>query len=94
MTDLSRIPRAALFLGYAGLLPFLWGAATDVFPGLAVWAGEYLPPMFLGAYLGLTYGTIILAFMVGALWGFAARGEGGPSAISWRSSPRFGRFSW
>ncbi len=31
--------------------------------------------MFIGAYVGLTYGTIILAFMSGVLWGFAARGD-------------------
>jgi hypothetical protein len=76
MTDDRRTPPPALFLGLAGMLPFLWSAATQLSPPLAGWAGAYLPPMFIGAYVGLTYGTLILAFMSGALWGFAARAEG------------------
>ncbi len=34
-----------------------------------------MPPLFIGAYVGLTYGTVILAFMSGVLWGFAAKGR-------------------
>jgi hypothetical protein len=75
MTDDRRIPRPALLLGLAGLIPFLWSAATHLFPTLAGWAGQFLPPMFIGAYVGLTWGTVILSFMSGALWGFATRGE-------------------
>jgi len=75
MIEDRRIPPAALTLGLAGLIPFLWSAATHLSPTLAGWAGGLLPPMFIGAYVGLTYGTVILAFMSGALWGFAARAE-------------------
>jgi hypothetical protein len=75
MTDDRRIPRPALLLGLAGLIPFLWSAATHLFPPFAGWAGQFLPPMFIGAYVGLTWGTVILSFMSGALWGFATRGE-------------------
>jgi hypothetical protein len=77
MTDDRRIPRPALLLGLAGLMPFLWSAATHLSPALAAWAGQFLPPMFLGTYVGLTYGTVILSFMSGVLWGFAARAEEG-----------------
>jgi hypothetical protein len=39
--------------------------------------------MFIGAYVGLTYGTVILSFMSGVLWGFAARGSAAlPYALS------------
>jgi hypothetical protein len=39
--------------------------------------------MFLGAYVGLTYGTVILSFMSGVLWGFATKGDGAlPYALS------------
>jgi hypothetical protein len=74
--DDRRIPRPALILGLAGLIPFLWSAATHLFPALSAWAGAWLSPMFLGAVVGVTYGTIILSFMSGVLWGFATRAEG------------------
>ncbi len=78
-----RVPAAAALLGAAGLLPFLWSAATHLSPALAGWAAAYLPPMFLGAYVGLTYGTVILSFMSGVLWGFATKGDGAlPYALS------------
>lgn len=81
--DDRRIPRPALLLGLAGLLPFLWSAATHLAPALALWAGQWLPPVFLGAYVGLTYGTVILSFMSGVLWGFATRAEGTAAAIGY-----------
>lgn len=71
--SVNRIPTIALVLGTAGLIPFLWSAATHSFPDLAAASG--LPPMFTGAYVGLTYGSLILAFMSGVLWGFAAKGD-------------------
>ncbi len=83
MTDDARIPRPALLLGLAGLVPFLWSAATHLSPSLSVWAAQALSPMFLGAYVGLTWGTMVLAFMSGALWGFATRAEGGEAALAY-----------
>ncbi len=86
MTDDTRIPRPALLLGLAGLLPFLWSAATHLSPALATWAGQWLSPMFLGGYVGLTYGTVILAFMSGVLWGFATKTEGREAAVAYTLS--------
>lgn len=86
MTDDARIPRAALILGLAGLIPFLWSAATHLSPALAGWGGRFLPPMFIGAYVGLTYGTIILSFMSGVLWGFATRAAGRAAAVGYSLS--------
>jgi Protein of unknown function (DUF3429) len=80
MTEDRRIPTVPLVLGLAGLVPFVWSAATHLSPDLAGWAGQFLPPMFIGSYVGLTYGTLILAFMSGALWGFATRAEGSEAA--------------
>lgn len=83
---MTPIPRPALILGLAGLLPFLWSAATYLSPGLSAWAAQWLSPMYLGAYVGLTYGTVILAFMSGVLWGFATRAEGREAAIAYTLS--------
>ncbi len=83
---MTQIPRPALLLGLAGLIPFLWSAATQLSPGLAGWAGQFLSPMFMGAVVGLTYGTVILSFMSGVLWGFATKAEGTQAAIAYALS--------
>jgi len=70
------IPRAALILGLAGLIPFLWGALSTLRPDLAAWGISNLGPRFVGPYIQLYYGAIILSFMSGVLWGFATRAEG------------------
>jgi hypothetical protein len=60
----ASIPRAALVLGFAGLLPFAAGA-------LAMW----IHTPFLDAPTGLKlvtyYGAIILSFLGGIRWGTA-----------------------
>jgi hypothetical protein len=74
------IPRTALLLGLAGLLPFLAGALT-VATGFEITSGEGgtntspFDVLASGRALLLHYGIIILAFMSGALWGFAARSD-------------------
>ena len=86
MNDDTRIPRPALLLGLVGLIPFLWSAATHLSPALASSAAQILSPMFLGAYVGLTWGTVVLAFMSGALWGFATKTEGKQAPIAYTLS--------
>ncbi len=73
---MNRIPRGALVLGLAGVLPFVWGAASAMLPGLAGAAYAVLPPVFVGVVVLVTYGTVILSFMSGVLWGFATRATG------------------
>ena len=68
------IPRPALALGLAGLLPFLFGVATLLSPTLAEATLRLIGPRFTGPYVLIAYGTVILCFMSGVLWGFAARG--------------------
>lgn len=70
---MQPVPRAALWLGLAGLLPFLWSVATQLSAPLFDWGLALLGPRFVGAYAGLAYGTVILSFMSGVLWGFATR---------------------
>lgn len=86
MSDDARIPRPALLLGLAGLIPFLWSAATHLSPALAASVGQWLKPMFLGAYVGLTWGTVVLAFLSGVLWGFATKAERREAAIAYTLS--------
>lgn len=80
------IPRAPLFLGLAGLIPFLWGALTLVHGGLASWGASNLGPRFIAPFVLLNYGTIILAFMSGVLWGFATRASGSRAAVGYALS--------
>ncbi|WP_377510912.1 DUF3429 domain-containing protein [Octadecabacter sp. R77987] len=78
---MRAIPRSALILGLLGLLPFLFGAAITL-----GWlsadmgepnAGGYSPIVPTdGRVMMIRYGTIILAFMSGVLWGFATRATG------------------
>ena len=64
---MSGIPLPALVLGFAGLLPFIAGAlaAHGLMPGIN-------SPV-TGFLILQTYGSAILAFMGGCLWGFAAQ---------------------
>jgi hypothetical protein len=68
------IPHPALLLGLAGLLPFLWGVGTLLSPTLHTLTLDTIGPRFTGPYVLIAYGTIILSFMSGVLWGFAAKG--------------------
>ncbi len=83
MTD---IPRAALILGLAGVIPFAWGALTLMSPGLAQWGLETLGPRFIGPYVQLYYGAVILSFMSGVLWGFATKAEAARAATGYALS--------
>ncbi len=73
---MTAIPRPALLLGLAGLLPFVAGAATSLLPGLAAPVTEAIGPRFVGPALLVGYGTVILCFMAGVHWGFVARADG------------------
>ncbi len=80
---MSRIPTSALVLGLAGLIPFLWGAITLVSTDLAEVGVRTFGPRFVGPHVQLFYGTIILSFMSGVLWGFATRTEGRVAATGY-----------
>jgi hypothetical protein len=73
---MTHVPRSALLLGLAGVLPFVWGVATYLSGPLAQWGVANLGPRFVGPFAQLDYGQVILAFMSGVLWGFATRTDG------------------
>lgn len=70
----STIPRPALWLGLAGLLPSITALAV-----MLAWP----PALGLAAGAGLAYGGMIATFIGGAWWGLAA-GRAAPEAM-----PRF-----
>jgi hypothetical protein len=82
----QTIPRAPLILGLAGLLPFLWGALTVLVPDLGLWTAQTLEPRFAGPYVMIFYGAVILSFMSGVLWGFAAKAEGTLATVGYTLS--------
>ncbi|MCA8882548.1 MAG: DUF3429 domain-containing protein [Rhodobacteraceae bacterium] len=83
---MSGIPRSALTLGLAGVAPFAWGALTEMSPALFDWGMQTLGPRFVGQYVLVFYGTIILSFMSGALWGFATKARGTTAALAYGAS--------
>lgn len=83
---MTPIPRAALGLGLAGLIPFVWGAASQLSPGLAEIGLAAAGPRFVGPYVSLAYGTVILSFMSGVLWGFATKATGSAAATGYALS--------
>lgn len=83
---MTSIPRAPLILGLAGLIPFVWGAATVVSDDLAEFALATFGARFVGPYVQLAYGSIILSFMSGVLWGFATKAKGAQAATGYALS--------
>ena len=73
---MQAIPRSALWLGLAGLIPFFCGALTLLRPELGLWGAATFGPRFIGPYVQLFYGAVILSFMSGVLWGFATKARG------------------
>ena len=76
---MRQIPTSALVLGLAGLIPFIFGALTTL---------GWLPFVFGfgGPFFALAYGTVILSFMSGVLWGFATKTTGSRAAIGYTLS--------
>ena len=83
---MAGIPKSALYLGLAGVLPFGWGLLTVYLPALSEWTTQMIGPRFVGPYVQLFYGVVILSFMSGVLWGFAAKKDGRQAAIGYTLS--------
>ncbi|MEM6549781.1 MAG: DUF3429 domain-containing protein [Pseudomonadota bacterium] len=81
------VPGPARWLGLAGLIPFAAGA-------IATWVLE--PPFsILARDMLAVYGAVILSFMGGCRWGFAAAGLGsGPGWLPLATSVAPAIFGW
>ncbi|CAG5863336.1 unnamed protein product [Menidia menidia] len=73
MKDLWKSPKPALYLGAAGLIPF-------VFPTVLMAVTETYYPQL--AYAQLAYAASIISFLGGARWGFALP-ESSPAKPDW-----------
>lgn len=80
---MTRAPKSAFYLGLAGVLPFGWGVLTIYLPALSERTAQMIGPRFVGPYVQLFYGTVILSFMSGVLWGFAAKTYGKRATIGY-----------
>ncbi|MEL7098089.1 MAG: DUF3429 domain-containing protein [Pseudomonadota bacterium] len=83
---MTRVPLAPLLLGLAGLIPFVWGAATLLSADLATFGLSTFGSRFVGPYVQLFYGSVILSFMSGVLWGFATKADGAQAAMGYALS--------
>lgn len=83
----SDVPAAARWLGLGGLIPFVSGAAAvHMMHGM----GEAQIMVWL-----VSYGAVILSFMGGCRWGFAAAGLGdGPKLWSLTASVVPALYAW
>ena len=79
----QKIPAAPLALGLAGLIPFVWGALSLFIPALQEFGSAAFGARFVGPYVQVFYGAIILAFMSGVLWGFATKSSGREAVIGY-----------
>ncbi|WP_149140132.1 DUF3429 domain-containing protein [Gemmobacter caeruleus] len=73
------IPRIAAICGILAVVPFLAGAS------LARWTTEDAALNALAAdnWLLVHYGTVMLCFLAGVLWGFATRAEGAEAVLAY-----------
>lgn len=83
---MTHIPRSALILGLAGVIPFAWGALTLLSGAAAEFGQNTLGSRFIGPFVQLNYGQIILSFMSGVLWGFATKASGSRAATCYALS--------
>lgn len=79
----ARVPGTAKLLGAAGLIPFLVGAATGVFPVSVAILDSGLPLRFVHPFVLVDYGIVILSFMTGVFWGFAAQARATTASVGY-----------
>lgn len=80
---MQGVPRTALVLGFAGLIPMIWGVGELYLPFVKRLAVDWGNSWFYAPYASLRYAEIILAFMSGVLWGFAAQARGATAKMGY-----------
>ena len=77
---MSRVPFSVLFLGWLGLVPFVYAVAM-IFSEPGTWPtfGFFDSSPEGGTHILERFGAVILGFMGGCLWGFASAKDRAPS---------------
>ena len=83
---MSGIVRTPLFTGLAGLIPFIWGTLTYLYSNLNDWGRPVLGRRFVRPCVQPFYGSAVLSFMSGVLWGFVTRTSGSMAAPCFKLS--------
>ena len=83
---MNGVPRPALLLGLAGVLPFCWGVLTMQIDALSHFTLTYLGSRFVGPFVQLFYGAVILSFMSGVLWGYSTKLVGKAAIVGYSLS--------
>ena len=83
---MNGVPRPALLLGLAGVLPFCWGVLTMQFDALSHFTLVYAGSRFVGPFVQLFYGAVILSFMSGVLWGYSTNLKGKSAVVGYSLS--------
>ncbi len=80
------VPSTALALGAAGLIPMIWGVGEIYLPVIRQISEDWINSWFYAPYATLRYAGIILVFMSGVLWGFAAQANGASASMGYKLS--------
>lgn len=83
---MNGIPRTALLLGLAGVVPFGWGVLTMQIDAVSQFTLAYAGSRFVGPFVQLFYGAVILSFMSGVLWGYSTKLEGKSATVGYSLS--------
>lgn len=73
-------------LGAAGLIPMIWGVGEIYLPIIRQLSEDWINSWFYAPYATLRYAGIILAFMSGVLWGFAAKATSTTASLGYKLS--------
>lgn len=84
------IPRPPLVIGFAGLIPFVYGALAAQIPDIA---SDYAPPLMIMEF----FGPLLFAFLSGTFWGFVCGSSRVAGRAGWRwlilaAAPAFALF--
>lgn len=77
------IPKTPFWMAMLGMVPMLWGVAETYVPAFLSITEMFSSGWFQAPYASIRFAEIVLLFMSGILWGFAARSRGTTANIGY-----------